>query len=250
MGTSGFVGFVVDGVEKIFLSHKDSYPSGLGEEVLEWLTRNRKDTEPPMPDEVTQRVRALRVVGARPTPALADVDRLRSLLCDRAREDSMRAYLEAGSAEQVLQWASDDLEILVLAGLTPHLSMADVQRVRNVLLDRAEDDSDRTYYAAASIEELLELATYDLGTLLQAGIIIDGSGYPVDSLVSEWGYLIDLDTATFEVYRGFQNQPHTTGRFAHRPPVHENYYPVALVASWPLADLPDQASFLALPGAY
>jgi hypothetical protein len=100
---------------------------------------------------------------------------------------------------------------------------------------------------AASIEELLEFATYDLDTLLQAGIIVDGSGYPVDSLVSEWGYLIDLDTATFEVYRGFQNQAHTAGRFAHRPPAHENYYPVALVASWPLADLPDRASFLALP---
>lgn len=37
MGTRGFVGFVVDGQAKIAYNHWDSYPSGLGLEVLEWL---------------------------------------------------------------------------------------------------------------------------------------------------------------------------------------------------------------------
>src|SRR5687768_12201748 len=37
MGTRGFVGFVVDGTEKISYNHWDSYPSGVGLDVLEWL---------------------------------------------------------------------------------------------------------------------------------------------------------------------------------------------------------------------
>lgn len=37
MGTRGFVGFVVDGVEKIAYNHSDSYPGGLGEDVRAWL---------------------------------------------------------------------------------------------------------------------------------------------------------------------------------------------------------------------
>lgn len=37
MGTRGFVGFVIDGQEKIGYNHFDSYPDGLGVDVLSWL---------------------------------------------------------------------------------------------------------------------------------------------------------------------------------------------------------------------
>lgn len=37
MGTRGFVGFVVDGVEKLAYNHWDSYPSGVGLDTLSWL---------------------------------------------------------------------------------------------------------------------------------------------------------------------------------------------------------------------
>jgi hypothetical protein len=37
MGTRGFVGFVVDNTEKITYNHFDSYPAGLGLDVLTWL---------------------------------------------------------------------------------------------------------------------------------------------------------------------------------------------------------------------
>lgn len=40
MGTRGFLGFVADGREIITYNHWDSYPSGLGENVLEWLRVN------------------------------------------------------------------------------------------------------------------------------------------------------------------------------------------------------------------
>jgi hypothetical protein len=45
MGTRGFVGFVVDGTEKISYNHWDSYPCGVGLNVLEWLRGVVADNE-------------------------------------------------------------------------------------------------------------------------------------------------------------------------------------------------------------
>lgn len=192
MGTRGFVGFVIDGTEKIFVSHTDSYPSATGSLVLSWLTDNRDAVLRPEPGGVPDQLRALRLLDPSTEPTEADIERIRQLLDGHPRYDCYQEFIEdAGS------------------------------------------------------EELLEFVTYDLETLLRAGIAWDGSEFPADSTFCEWGYLIDVDTATFEVYRGFQHAPHHAGRFADRPPVDHRCYPVALVASWPLADLPTRAGFLA-----
>lgn len=37
MGTSGLYGFVVNGEKRMTYNHYDSYPSGLGRDILEWL---------------------------------------------------------------------------------------------------------------------------------------------------------------------------------------------------------------------
>jgi hypothetical protein len=101
----------------------------------------------------------------------------------------------------------------------------------------------------------------DPAAMLEAGVIEDASEFPLDSLFAEWGYLIDTDgDGMLEVYQGFQHAPHGAGRFARRDDYlttqrkerEENprmaglnvYYPVALVASFPLADLPSEAEFL------
>ena len=85
---------------------------------------------------------------------------------------------------------------------------------------------------------------------LRGGLAFDGSGFPLDSLFCEWGYLVDFDSRTFEVYRGLQTTPPTAGRFVDRPTVRDGRFPMTLVASWPLVALPDEGSFMALPGAY
>lgn len=192
MGTRGFVGFVVDGVEKIFVHGSDSNPSEAGVNVLEWMTRNQDDIVLPVRGGLPDRVRALRLIDDWRDPSPADLAPVR------------RALMDAGWTE---------------VGKYP-------------------------------ADELLVYASWDLDTLLGGGLLLNGADAPMDSLYAEWGYLIDLDAGRFEVYRGFQPAPHTAGRFAHRSPVRDDYYPVALVASWPLTDLPDQASFLNLPGAY
>lgn len=89
--------------------------------------------------------------------------------------------------------------------------------------------------------------------MLRAGAVLDASDFPLDSLFCEWGYLVDLDAETFEVYEGFQQSRHNRGRFASRGGEqygdkglpHGGYYPVALVKSWPLDKLPTRDEFLA-----
>lgn len=84
--------------------------------------------------------------------------------------------------------------------------------------------------------------------VLSCGVMIDGSEFPYDSLYAEWGYIVDLDAGVFEVYEGFQHSPHNDGRFAAGAPRERavgTYYPCKLVASWPLAALPNTGDFLA-----
>lgn len=87
--------------------------------------------------------------------------------------------------------------------------------------------------------------------ILDAGFYEDAGKFPLDSLFCEWGYLLDFDTLTLEVYRGFQEAPHDQGRFADRDSVGLNYiggpyYPVKLIASWPLNELPSPEEFCGL----
>jgi hypothetical protein len=240
VGTRGFVGFVVDNMEKIFINHKDSYPTGRGEDLLSWLIHNQHGLLRPTPGGVPDQIRALRVASDPTGLSPADAERLRNAL----RHGDDQAFLDGASAQELLDFASYyDLDVLVQLGLVSGLSQADVERIRDLLRRHEQYADDAAYIDDACLEELLEFVTYDLDTLLRAGVTWDGSGFATDSLYCEWGYLIDLDTSTFEVYRGFQRVPHAAGRFADRPPARDEYHPVALLASWPLADLPSWSDF-------
>jgi len=186
MGTRGFVGFVVDGQEKITYNHWDSYPGGLGMEVLTWL---RSILDSGM--EWKSYVRNLRMVSEASRPGSEEIERLQ-------------------------QYA-----------------------VTNVGEQRIDD-----WYC------LLRNTQGDPGAILAAGYAIDSGDFPTDSLFAEWGYIVDTDTDTLEVYEGFQRQPHNLGRFAHRAPKEINlgpgrqYYPVALRAAWSFNALPTGEDFL------
>ena len=176
MGTRGAWGFVIDGDEKIAYNHFDSYPSGLGSDILQAI--RGVDIEVLRAD-----ARRLRVIQDGEVPTPEDVERLHPW-----------TDLSVGSRS-------------------------------------AED-----WYC------LTRGAQGDVRAALACGIIEDGSDFPADSLFCEWAYVVDLDTATFEVCRGFQMSPHSRGRFAGREVPERSvgpYYPVALVASYPLSNLPE-----------
>jgi hypothetical protein len=189
VGTRGFIGFVVDGTEKIAYNHWDSYPSGLGNDMLEWLLSSA--VLDGGIEAARDSARALRVVEPDSTPSADDIERLKGF-----------ANLNVGE-----QTTADWYALLRETQGNPRL-------------------------------------------MLEAGVIEDAGQFPCDSLFAEWGYVVDFDAQNFEVYKGFQKAPHDKGRFAGREPYQPDhhpvveYWPVALVASWPLGALPDEKTFV------
>lgn len=179
MGTRGFITFVIDGTEKTAYNHFDSYPTGVGMQVVEDILG-----EHVTPDAV----RDLTVVSPDNKPTPAEVARLAE-------------YTDLG----VSQGSTDD------------------------------------WYC------LLRETQGSPAKMLRAGYIEDAAGFPLDSLWAKWGYVIDLDTMTLEIYQGFQRAPHNCGRFADRGPLQpehreDTYYPAAMVAVYNiLGGLPNAA---------
>ena len=110
------------------------------------------------------------------------------------------------------------------------------------IADGADDRRARDWYW------LLRDLQGDPAAILDAGYALEAVEFPLDSLNAEWGYVVDVDAGTFEIYRGLQRLPHDKGRFARRGGmlhvILDGFYPVALAASWPLDALPTEEEFL------
>lgn len=64
-----------------------------------------------------------------------------------------------------------------------------------------------------------------------------------DGLFCEFGYVIDLDKNTFELFKGFQKgHIDPSERFANAPRDNPEYAPIKLAGSWSLTELPDLAA--------
>lgn len=85
----------------------------------------------------------------------------------------------------------------------------------------------------------------DLGAMLCVGYALAFADYACGFPGCEYGYVVDFDAKRFEVYKGCQHERHSAGRFADRGPVFDGHFPCRLVASWPLAELPDEDGFIA-----
>lgn len=78
---------------------------------------------------------------------------------------------------------------------------------------------------------------------LKAGFFVDYFKFGYDSLWCEYGYVVDLDRKVLEVYKGFQNEPHSDGRWAGGPSrtldfgSRDTYDPIKLITEYTLATL-------------
>lgn len=178
MGTRGTFGFRLDQEDKLTYNHFDSYPDGLGNDVVEFI-RGVTDW-----DAVKEQVRALEDVSNR-KPTLADVE---------------------ACAEFT------DLHV--------------------------SKQSTEDWYC------LLRQVQGDPAAILRVGRYLGGNGFINDSLFCEYGYIINLDEMTLELYEGFQEESHTKGRYATYVPEKDGsnsdkYYACALVGTFPLDNIPE-----------
>lgn len=69
--------------------------------------------------------------------------------------------------------------------------------------------------------------------------------FAADSFFCDWGYVIDLDKNTFEIYLGSnQKKLNETDRFYFlEKKSKDNYYPIRLLKSYSLDDLPSEELF-------
>lgn len=79
--------------------------------------------------------------------------------------------------------------------------------------------------------------------------LVNSIDFAADSLFCEWGYAIDFDKGTFEVYKGWNKSPVPKGeRFAgakpYRPHREDHYYPVRHLVTFQLDALPSDEDFL------
>jgi hypothetical protein len=77
----------------------------------------------------------------------------------------------------------------------------------------------------------------------------DSSSFAADSLFCEWAYIVDLDSKVLEVYQGFNKTHVPEGqRFAYLNEKCEKdnaeYYPIKLLAVFPLDALPEHQEFV------
>lgn len=97
-----------------------------------------------------------------------------------------------------------------------------------------------------SFEIEVEEIQGEFAKTLEAGVTIDSYEFIDDSLFCEWAYVANFDDNRFEVYRGFQKKQHERGRYAipkydavaKRLAGDTEYYPCALIAEFPLDDIP------------
>lgn len=70
--------------------------------------------------------------------------------------------------------------------------------------------------------------------------MIDNRDFLADSSFCIWAYIVNLDEEVFEVYRGYQKKHDENPRNRYRDLQRYNkFYPVKLVAEFPLNDIPD-----------
>jgi len=109
---------------------------------------------------------------------------------------------------------------------------ADIERLRKVGFEYIYNDT---------WGNILRYA--DIDTILKMEAIIPANDFIYDSLMCEWGYIVNLDDGIFEVYQGFQTKKHDRGRYCNGNTYYDfvkdkEYYPCALIKTFDFNKIP------------
>ena len=195
MGTRGAVGFHKDGVDKITYNHFDSYPSGLGHDVITFI----QDTPTDELNEIFDRIVLVKDTYPEGSVIATTVD---------ITAGTQPTPEQIAEVKDILEGRKNDVGDIVG-------SM------------KVSTGQDEEWYC------LLRDAQGDLDAYRQGlRYMIDNVGFMRDSLFNEWSYILNLDTEKLEVYRGFNTQgPQEGNRYEINQP-YEEFYAVRLLATF------------------
>lgn len=177
MSTRGVYGFRKDGVDKLTYNHFDSYPSGLGADILKFL----KNTTPEMLEKYFN---SIVMVHADDAP-------------DEEQREVLSKYYTA-----YVNGATD---------------IADIDDWY-CLLYRLQGDLEA---CAGLVDKSVPV------------FMIDSHGFIKESLICEYGYVINLDEQVLEFWKGFQMKPWKDNRYGTEEK--NGYYPCKLITKIPLS---------------
>lgn len=119
------------------------------------------------------------------------------------------------------------------------LKLAAALRDRVSFLPEDDDETEPTLLGEKPFEVLQAIQASDAGDRFALDNSLSFAG---DSAFNEWTYVLDLDSRTFEVYKGLNKRPLKPGERFHDVPVDEfsadTYYQVKLLQRWSLDALP------------
>lgn len=180
MGTRGIYGFRKNKKDKLIYNHWDSYPEGLGADILDYI---RKHTIKSM-NEVFNRIN------------IADDKKPIS----EYSEEKLKEY----------QWLLDKM-------------IRNKKNKQNISIYNVVDE----YICNNGL-----LNAFDEKRL---NLYNDDSKFILDSLSCEWGYILNLDNNTLEVWKGYQTTPNKNNRYGtevtHSSFGGVNYYPCLMIYS-------------------
>ena len=130
-----------------------------------------------------------------------------------------------------------DLHDLLQKGLKPLIRQVEALTIVTEETPRPDEKERRRLqkYANGNVStqdeywyQTLRETQGDIKEILKSRYLLDGNNFILDSLYCEWGYIVNLDDETLEIYKGGQTKPPRHGRYAKCPPS-GRYYPCALV---------------------
>lgn len=127
-----------------------------------------------------------------------------------------------------------------------------LQNVKNISTDedlKALGDKDDDFKEGGKFYSLnRDCSGSDAFQLIQSGKMTyacNSEEFAYDSLFCEYGYLLNLDNDTLEIYRGFNEvKLPKTARFYRKEPDEDGYYGIRLYHTYPLSKLPQDLSEL------
>ena len=168
-------------------------------------------------------------------------------------------YLTYNGFDSYPEWLGEHLVEEIKDYLTEGTLDGMAENVRRIKFVNSSDkptEADFEKYSAFSAHvstgedwySLLRNMQGSIKDILKYEIMIERADFIWDSLFCEYGYIINLDTNKFEVYRGNQSVVHYEGRYGGEVPEPfpyasgyktDKYYGCRLVEEFDLNDIPD-----------